>query len=193
MGAGRLAAATADVTRLRLALEGSWEASLWTGSSLRPAFEVGLRHDGGDAETGFGLEIGGGLALTDPVLGLSAEIRGHGLLTHREDGFRDHGVSGALRYDPQPWSELGLSLSVSPSWGVGQRGVESLWGAAPTADAGAWELRQLRNIRRSAGSLGRGDRVRNTGSRRHGYGDAVGPESGLPRSSETTVWAIALV
>ncbi len=132
---GRLEAATADVTRLRLTLEGSWEVSLGTDSSLRPTFEVGLRHDGGDAETGFGLEFGGGLALTDPVLGLSAEIRGHGLLTHEESTFRDHGVSGSLRYDPQPYSDLGLSLIVSPSWGAGQRGVESMWETAPGAGA----------------------------------------------------------
>jgi len=132
---GRLEATTADVTRLRLALEGSWEASLGTDSSLRPTFEVGLRHDGGDAETGFGLEFGGGLALTDPVLGLSAEIRGHGLLTHEESTFRDHGVSGSLRYDPQPYSDLGLSLIVSPSWGAGQRGVESMWETAPGVGA----------------------------------------------------------
>ncbi|MCY4407270.1 MAG: hypothetical protein OXC15_12955 [Rhodospirillaceae bacterium] len=132
---GRLEATTADVTRLRLALEGSWEASLGTDSSLRPTFEVGLRHDGGDAETGFGLEFGGGLALTDPVLGLSAEISGHGLLTHEESTFRDHGVSGSLRYDPQPYSELGLSLIVSPSWGAGQRGVESMWETAPGVGA----------------------------------------------------------
>jgi len=132
---GHLAAATADATRLRLALEGSWEARLGTVSSLRPAFEVGLRHDGGDAETGVGIELSGGLALTDPVLGLSAEISGHGLFTHKEDTFRDRGVSGSLRYDPQPASDLGLSLSVSPSWGAGQRGVESLWGTAPTPGA----------------------------------------------------------
>ncbi len=132
---GRLAAATADVTRLRLALEGSWEASLGTDSFLRPAFEVGLRHDGGDAERGFGLELGGGLALAEPVLGLSAEISGHGLLTHGDETFRDHGVAGSFRYDPHPASDLGLSLSVSPSWGAGQRGVESLWGTAPTPGA----------------------------------------------------------
>ena len=132
---GRLEATTADVTRLRLALEGSWETSLGTDSSLRPTFEVGMRHDGGDAETGFGLEFGGGLALTDPVLGLSAEISGHSLLTHEENTFRDHGVSGSLRYDPQPYSDLGLALSVSPSWGAGQRGVESMWETAPGAGA----------------------------------------------------------
>ena len=123
------------MTRLRLALEGSWEVSFGTDSLLRPTFEVGLRHDGGDAETGFGLEFGGGRALTDPVLGLSAEIRGHGLLTHEESTFRDHGVSGSLRYDPQPYSDLGLSLIVSPSWGAGQRGVESIWETAPGAGA----------------------------------------------------------
>ena len=31
------------------------------GATFTPSAEIGLRHDGGDAETGTGVEIGGGL------------------------------------------------------------------------------------------------------------------------------------
>ena len=80
---GNLADATADVTRLRLGLEGAWRG-LGTdgGSTFVPTLEVGLRHDGGDAETGFGVDVGGGLAWTDPGLRISAEVRARGMLSH---------------------------------------------------------------------------------------------------------------
>ena len=60
--AGRLNASEAGVTRLRTALEGSRGFTLGGGRlSLRPSVEVGLRRDGGDAETGAGMDVGGGL------------------------------------------------------------------------------------------------------------------------------------
>ena len=43
--------------------------------SLTPSVEVGLRRDGGDAETGAGIDVGGGLAFTDAVTGLSLHVR----------------------------------------------------------------------------------------------------------------------
>ncbi len=70
-----LAASDSDVTRLRLGLEGSWRIATEGGGSLTPKLEIGARHDGGDAETGFGVELGGGLAWTDPKLGLSLSLR----------------------------------------------------------------------------------------------------------------------
>ncbi|MCY4638627.1 MAG: hypothetical protein OXG04_29690, partial [Acidobacteria bacterium] len=51
--AGRLNASEAGVTRVRTALEGSRGFTLGGGRlSLTPSVEVGLRRDGGDAETG---------------------------------------------------------------------------------------------------------------------------------------------
>ena len=97
---GNLAAATADVTRLRLGLEGTWRGLTLGGGTLAPRLEVGVRHDGGDAETGFGVDAGGGLAWSDPKHGLSAELRARGLLTYESRGFRDRGVSGALTWEP---------------------------------------------------------------------------------------------
>ena len=99
-GGGNLAAATADVTRLRLGLEGTWRGLTLGGGTLAPRLEVGVRHDGGAAETGFGVDVGGGLAWSDPKRGLSAELRARGLLTYESRGFRDRGVSGALTWEP---------------------------------------------------------------------------------------------
>ena len=55
-----LAASEADVSRRRLMIEGSGSFNTG-GGSLTLTLELGLRHDGGDAETGTGLEAGAGL------------------------------------------------------------------------------------------------------------------------------------
>ena len=60
-GTGNLAAATAHVTRLRLGLEGSWRGLKVGDGDVTPGIEIGVRHDGGDAETGFGVDIGAAL------------------------------------------------------------------------------------------------------------------------------------
>ena len=57
---GRLQAAGAGVTRLRRALEGSNTFRIGRCMSRQPSVEIGLRQDGGDAEVGSGLDVGGG-------------------------------------------------------------------------------------------------------------------------------------
>ena len=59
---GGFGATVAEVTRLRPGLEGSRPCVFEGGASLTPSVYVGVRHDGGDAETGFGIDIGGGIA-----------------------------------------------------------------------------------------------------------------------------------
>ena len=117
-GAGNLAAADADVTRLRLGLEGSWRGIEAGGGELTPRLEIGVRHDGGDAETGFGLDLGGGLAWSHPASGLTAEVSGRGLLSHEAGGFRDRGISGSLGWDPRPETERGVSLTLTQTLGA---------------------------------------------------------------------------
>ena len=73
-----LAAAEAEVTRLRFGLEESRPFRLGGGSVLTPGMEIAVRLDGGNAETGFGAEIGARLARSDPKRGLGAELRGRG-------------------------------------------------------------------------------------------------------------------
>ena len=135
-----LAASEADVTRVRLALEGSQPVHLGGDAVLTPSLEFGVRHDGGDAETGFGADFGAGLALTAPSRGLSAEIRARGLLTHEADGMREWGVSGTLAWDPAPDSDRGLSLSLSQTVGAQASGGADALLARPTlAGLGAEE------------------------------------------------------
>ncbi|MCY4480874.1 MAG: hypothetical protein OXB97_13370, partial [Rhodospirillales bacterium] len=118
---GNLAAAEAEVTRLRLGLEGSRPFLLTDGSVLTPSMEIGLRHDGGDAETGFGADIGAGIAWTDPERGLGAELRGRRLLSHEADGFHDRGLSGSFTWDPVT-GERGPRLSLTQTVGAPAHG-----------------------------------------------------------------------
>ena len=131
---GNLAAAEAEVTRLRLGLEGSSPFALADGSTLTPSMEIGLRHDGGDAETGFGAEIGAGIAWADPKRGLGAELRGRGLLAHEAKRFRERGISGSFTWDPVT-GERGPRLSLTQTVGVSTHvGTDALLG--PTMLAG---------------------------------------------------------
>ena len=114
---GHLAPARATVTRLRLGLEGSRPMRLGAGAALTPSVEVGLRRDGGDAERGFGVDVGAGLGWSDPRRGLEAELRGRGLLTHEDGSFGERGLSGSLSWDPRPGSDLGPSFTLSRSVG----------------------------------------------------------------------------
>ena len=128
-----LAASQADVTRLRLGLEGTWRGLETAGGGrFEPGFELGVRHDGGDAERGFGADVGAGLAWTDPSLGVKAELRARGLLTHEAGGFRERGFAGALAWDPEAFEtpdrlDVGRSQGAHVSFG---RGAHHCLGAA---------------------------------------------------------------
>ena len=125
-GVGNLAAARADASRVRAVLDGSRTFSLAGGATLTPRLELGVRQDGGDAETGTGMELGAGVGYADPSRGLDMALRVHGLAGHAEDGYSEWGVSGSLRLVPGG-SGRGLSASLTPSYGVDPGGSERLW------------------------------------------------------------------
>ena len=125
------------MTRARLALEGSLSFALGGDAVPTPSLELGARHDGGDAETGFGTDIGAGLALSSPSRGLSAEIRARGLLSHEADGLGQQGLSGTLSFDPSPGSDRGLSLSLAQTMGEPSGGADALFERTTLAGLGA--------------------------------------------------------
>ena len=124
-----MAATAAAVTRFRTGLEGSRDYTLAGRLSLRPSVEVGLRHDGGDAETGAGMDVGGGLVVSDASTGLTVDVRVRMLVVHQADGFRERGMALSLSYNQTPSTPLGFTARVAPSWG-GQAtsGAEAMWG-----------------------------------------------------------------
>ena len=93
-----------------------------------------MRHDGGDAETGTGLDLGGGLAYADPEQGLTLTLHARTLVTHEAAGFRLWGLAGALAYDPTPTSAQGLTLALtSRAGGAATGGAQALF-TRPTMD-----------------------------------------------------------
>ena len=129
---GNLASSEADAHRLRLILEGTRGFTWDEGRTLTPTLEVGLRHDWGDAETGFGVELGSRVQYADPRHGLTVEFAVRGLLAHEDSDYEEWGASGSLRIAPGPMGQ-GLALTLSPTWGAASRGVESLWSRQTTA------------------------------------------------------------
>ncbi len=130
-----LASSDSDVTRLRLGLEGSYRIATEGGGHVTPKLELGLRQDGGDAETGFGVELGGGLTWMDPSLGLSLELSGRTLITHDSDDLEDRGFAASLLFDPKPATERGLSLVLRQEMGgPAEGGLDALFRVDPLED-----------------------------------------------------------
>ena len=120
---GNLAETEADVTRLRVGVQSAWRGLSLAGGELARSLEIGVRHDGGDAETGLGLDAVATLGWRHAPSGLSAEISARGLLTHESSGMRDRGVSGALAWEPESGGAgLGPSLRIGHSIGASATG-----------------------------------------------------------------------
>ncbi len=126
---GNLDSTTAAVSRLRTALEGSQSMTIASRMALTPSVEIGIRQDGGDAETGRGMDLGAGLVLADGGTGLAVDIRVRRLLVHQAEGFAESGMSISVSYNPTPSTPLGFTARVSPAWGGdAMSGAEALWG-----------------------------------------------------------------
>ena len=120
-----------DVTRLRLIARGERDFAIREQGRLTPSAELGLRHDGGDAETGVGVELGAGLRYMAGRFTIEAQART--LVAHEAEGYEEWGVSGAVRLAPGA-SGRGLSLSVAPTWGRTGSASEQLWSAQDTGE-----------------------------------------------------------
>ena len=163
--AGRLSASDAAVTRIRTGIEGSRGFTLGGRLSLRPSVEVGVRQDGGDAETGTGMDVGVGLAFVDSLTGLSLDVQMRTLVAHQAEGFTDRGMSLSFGWNPTPSSPLGFAARVVPSWGGSAEGTEALWSGGPLSRFGGYG---------EQASAGRVDAEL-------GYGLPVGRFVGIPR------------
>ena len=129
-----LAPTEGAVTRLRLILQGERSFEADNGATFTPSAELGLRHDGGDAETGTGIEVGAGLRYTAGPLTVEGQVRS--LVAHEDSDYEEWGMSGAIRITPSP-SGRGLTLSIAPAWGQTGSAAERLWSAHDARALGA--------------------------------------------------------
>ncbi|MXW21177.1 MAG: hypothetical protein F4Z95_10270 [Gammaproteobacteria bacterium] len=128
-----LPAASADASRMRLALESSRSFAFEGGSMITGTMELGALADAGDAETGTGAELGAGLAYQHPG-GIDIQARGHMLLTHQESEFEQWGASLSVTFDWGPQGE-GLFFALAPSWGAPATGAEGMWETTRVAES----------------------------------------------------------
>ena len=119
--AGNLVATAADTWLARAGVEGAWRFA-HSDVSLTPLLEVGARLDGGDAEAGFGMDLGGGIAYEDPKSGLGLDLEAHALVAHEAGDFRGWGASILVAFDPRPETDHGLSLLLRQSLGASPGG-----------------------------------------------------------------------
>ena len=124
--------AEGEVSRVRLILQGERQFEVGDGT-LIPSGEVGLRIDGGDAETGTGLEVGAGMRYSTGPLTIEGQVRA--LVAHEESGYQEWGASGAIRVAPSA-SGRGLTLSLAPVWGSAGSQAERIWGARDARELG---------------------------------------------------------
>ena len=128
-----MGATSADVSRLRLALDSSYTFLSQAGSSLSPSLQVAIRQDGGSLDTGFGAHLAAALHWQDPNHGIAAALRGHTLLMHSSETLKkDQGLSLSFYWNPTPSTPLGPSLSISQSMGQPGSGNTSQLLLAPT-------------------------------------------------------------
>ena len=118
-----LVGAQGATRRVRMMLEGSGAMPVW-GGTLSPTLEAGLRYDGGDAETGAGVEVSGGLGFA--ANRLKIEVNARVLVAHEDTDYEEWGFSGSLAYTPGE-DGRGLSMQLGSAWGSTQSGVQSLW------------------------------------------------------------------
>ena len=126
--------AEGEVSRLRLIVQGERAFAMERGGSLVPRAELGVRVDGGDAETGAGLEAGAGIRYTRGSFVIEGQVRG--LVAHEESGYEEWGASAAMRVSPSAPGR-GLTASLTPVWGNAGSQAARLWGARDARGLGA--------------------------------------------------------
>jgi len=127
-----LGAIDVDANRLRVLVESRHKFALASGATFTPLVDMGARHDGGDGNTGTGVEVGGGLHYHDAATGLTVESRARVLLGRSNQN--EWGVGLVARLAPGADGQ-GLSLSLAPNYGDADADTQGMWeaGVADTA------------------------------------------------------------
>ncbi len=111
-----LSSVTTRAHRLRMALEGNRHGvASARGGRFGQRFELGLRWDLGDVETGAGADLGAGVEYANPRSGTRLRLDGHYLLVHEETDFEAWEVSAEVGIAPSLWGR-GVRFALQPGW-----------------------------------------------------------------------------
>ena len=143
----RLSALDVNTQRMRVALQARRPHTLPGGANLTLEVEGGMRYDGGDGETGSGVEVGSAVRYADLARGLTWGLHTRALLYHGGD-YEDFGIGGDVQLNAGADGQ-GLSLSLAPAYGnTGGGGVDEVWqGGLPAVGADAADLQASLNTR----------------------------------------------
>ena len=115
-----------NTRRFRLSMEGSGRVSIGESGTVGLSLETGVRQDGGDAETGRGLELGGGVRFSHRDLGLTIDTNARVLLAHEDEDYEEWGLSASIVFDPDG-TEQGFSMRVQSQLGAAMGGLDRMW------------------------------------------------------------------
>ena len=119
------AGSSADTGRVRFGVQLGHNLTLGEGRSMDATIEVTARHDFGDVLAGLGMELGGGLNLAFPALGLKVDLNIRALLTHAKD-VEEWGLDGGVQWT-QRSDGRGFALTFKPQWGNTNSRQRQLW------------------------------------------------------------------
>ena len=131
-----LAGLGAGVHQARVAVEASRASG-----AVSPFVQVGGRYDGGDGQTGGGLEVVAGLRASTSRVDL--EARGRWLSLHSASGYEEYGATVRLAVKSRP-DGTGLRAVLAPRWGaadelaVGEDGLLGGAGMSSLPRGAAW-------------------------------------------------------
>ena len=105
------------VSRVRAAFQGQRQFVAGSGSSIDLGVRLGLRYDGGDGQTGMGVETGLGAAWSMPSTGLRLGVEWSLLLAHQGELNRQS-ITAYIEREPVGQRGSGLSFRLAPSLGA---------------------------------------------------------------------------
>ena len=123
---------SATVSRGRVALEAAWDDL----GAVRPFAELGGRFDGGDGQTGAGVDVAGGVRIDRTASGFGLEAKGRILVVHSAEGHSASGLSVTASFEPGT-AGRGVTFRVSPRWGGSVDAMDPFheaMGGRPNAD-----------------------------------------------------------
>ena len=110
------AAVSVSATLARFGLEGSRSVSLSGGGEFRPSLSLGGRYDGGEGDTGAGVEVSAGVGYVSAGGRLSARLSAHGVVGRGD--YEEWGLGGFVELKPSVGGR-GWSFTLRPGYGSG--------------------------------------------------------------------------
>ena len=123
----RISGLAVNVSRIQMSLEGAYNIGLASNGVFQPFIEAGMRGDGGDGQTGLGLELGGGARLALPSAGLRFTGQGRALVAHK-GSIDEWGFGGMLSYSRG--GHTGPTVELGSYTGQTLGGTQKIWNDA---------------------------------------------------------------